>query len=44
LLEGGTAGALVRVILPDKPGALEQAVEFASRIIPPVEACFGRAL
>jgi EpsI family protein len=44
LLEGGTAGALVRVILPDKPGALEQATDFASRIIPPVEACFGRAL
>ncbi len=40
-LNGRTDGALVRIIVPDQPEAVEQAVEFASRLIPYIERCFG---
>ncbi len=42
LLDGQTAGSIVRLTLPDRPGALEDGVEFASNLIPRVRACFGR--
>jgi EpsI family protein len=40
-LSGRTDGALVRIIVPDQPEAVEQAVEFASQLIPYMERCFG---
>jgi len=42
LLEGHTAGSLVRLTLPDQPGALEDGVAFASQIIPQLQECLGR--
>jgi len=41
LLQHGTAGSIVRVIVPDRPGALAEARTFASGVIPQVERCFG---
>jgi EpsI family protein len=41
LLTGHTAGSIVRIMLPDVPGADEEAVLFASRMIPEVQRCFG---
>jgi EpsI family protein len=41
LLEGNTAGSIVRLMLPDRPGALAEGVAFASRLIPEVQQCFG---
>jgi EpsI family protein len=40
LLRNSTAGSIVRIIVPDQPGALESAREFASGIIPQVQHCF----
>ncbi len=40
---GRTDGALVRIVLPDRPGAIEEGVGFASALIPEIERCFGRA-
>src|SRR5262249_9600712 len=42
LLSGQTAGSIVRLTLPDRPGALEDGVAFASNLIPQVQTCFGR--
>lgn len=39
LLEGRTAGSIVRVTLPDEAGALEDGLNFASRIIPEMQRC-----
>ena len=39
---GRTDGALVRVVLPDRPGAIEEGVGLASALIQ-IERCFGRA-
>jgi EpsI family protein len=41
LLQNSTAGSIVRVIVPDRPGALDTAVAFASALIPQVGRCFG---
>ena len=41
LLSGRTDGAIVRVIVPDVPGAVEQAVPFASQLITEVQRCYG---
>jgi EpsI family protein len=42
LLQNATAASIVRVILPDQPGAPEIARAFASELIPQVQVCFGR--
>ena len=36
-----TAGSIVRIMLPDAPGADKEAVAFASTLIPEVQRCFG---
>lgn len=41
LWDGRTAGSIVRLILKDEPGALEEGVKFASGLIPQVQNCFG---
>ena len=41
LLEGRTGGSIVRLTLPDQPGAVEDGVAFAAQIIPLVQACLG---
>lgn len=40
LLRNSTAGSIVRIIVPDQPGVLEAAREFASGVIPQVQHCF----
>jgi len=42
LFQNSTAGSIVRIIVPDQPGAVDQGREFASELIPQVERCFGR--
>lgn len=42
LLSGQTAGSIVRIMLPDVPGASQDGLAFASRLIPEVWRCFGR--
>ena len=41
LLQNSTAGSIVRIIVPDQPGAADEARAFASELIPQVEHCFG---
>jgi len=41
LMTGQTAAAIVRVTLPDIPGADQKGVEFVSQLIPEVQRCFG---
>ena len=41
LLQNSTAGSIVRIIVPDQPGALDDARAFASQVIPQVQHCFG---
>jgi EpsI family protein len=41
LLQDSTAGSIVRIIVPDRPGILEEARGFASQLIPQVQRCFG---
>lgn len=41
LLTGRTGGSIVRIMLPDTPGASDQAVAFASELIQQVQRCFG---
>jgi EpsI family protein len=41
LLTGRTSGSIVRIILPDAPGAAEEGIVFASRLIPEVQRCFS---
>jgi EpsI family protein len=41
LLTGHTGGSLVRLILPDIPGAPAEAVAFASVLIPEMQRCLG---
>jgi EpsI family protein len=38
---GQTAGSIVRITAPDAPGALEQALGFATKAISQVDRCFG---
>jgi EpsI family protein len=40
-LQNSTAGSIVRIIVPDRPGALEEARGLASGLIPQVQRCFG---
>lgn len=42
LTQNSTAASIVRVIVPNKPGAFEQARAFASALIPQVQRCFGQ--
>jgi EpsI family protein len=41
LLQNSTAASIVRIIVPDQPGALEAARSMASELIPQVRRCFG---
>ena len=41
LLQNSTAASIVRIIVPDQPGALEAAKSLASEMIPEVQRCFG---
>jgi EpsI family protein len=41
LLQNSTAGSIVRIIVPDQPGALEYARGLASELIPQVRHSFG---
>ena len=41
VLTGRTAASIVRIMLPDVPGASEQGVSFASKLIPEMQHCFG---
>jgi EpsI family protein len=43
LLDGRTAGSLVRITLPDTPSAPKDGVAFASVLMPQVQRCFGEA-
>jgi EpsI family protein len=43
LLDGRTAGSLVRITLPDTVDAPAEATAFASLLIPQVRRCFGEA-
>ncbi len=36
-----TAGSLVRVVVPDRPGSLDEATSFAALLIPQMERCLG---
>ena len=42
LLEGHTAGSLVRIIVPDSPTAAVSGADFATALIPYVQRCFLR--
>jgi len=42
LVDGRTAGSIVRITVPDAAGASDEAITFASGLIPQVQACFGR--
>ena len=41
LLQNSTEGSIVRIIVADKPGALDAARAFASELIVQVQRCFG---
>jgi EpsI family protein len=41
LLTGHTAGSIVRITLPDVPGANEEGVAIASKVIGEMQRCFG---
>lgn len=41
LMTGQTAAAIVRVLLPDTPGADQKGIDFVSELIPEVQRCFG---
>jgi EpsI family protein len=41
LLQSSTEGSIVRIIVPDKPGALGEARAFASELILQVQRCLG---
>ena len=42
LFQNSTAGSIVRIIVPDQPGALDYARGFASDLIPQVQRSFGQ--
>jgi EpsI family protein len=42
LVSGQTAGSIVRIILPDTPGASQDGLAFSARLIPAVWRSFGR--
>jgi EpsI family protein len=41
LLHRGTAGSIVRLVVPDRPEDVQQALRFAAELIPQVRRCFG---
>jgi EpsI family protein len=41
LMQNSTAGSIVRIIVPDQPGALDSARGLASDVLPQVQRCFG---
>jgi EpsI family protein len=41
MFDGRTDGAIVRIIVPDTPIAVEEGVNFAARLIPEVRRCYG---
>lgn len=41
LLQNSTAASIVRIIVPDQPGALEAAKSLATGLIPEMKRCFG---
>ncbi len=41
LMQNSTASTIVRIIVPDRPGALADARAIATELIPSVERCFG---
>lgn len=43
LLDGRTAGSLVRIIVPDHPSAVAAAIEFSRLIMPEVQRCIGKS-
>jgi len=42
LLTGHTSGSIVRIMLPDKPGAEDQGTRFAAALVPQIETCLGK--
>ena len=42
LFDGRTSGSIVRVIVADRPEAVQHGLQFVSRLIPQVQRCFGR--
>jgi len=44
LVSGQTAGSIVRIILPDSPGANQEGLAFAAKLIPAVWRSFGRGI
>jgi len=44
LVRNSTAGSIVRIVVPDQPGALQEATELASQVIVRVGRCFGDQL
>ena len=42
IVDGHTAGSIVRVTIADVPGAADQAVSFAEGVVPQVQKCLGR--
>ncbi len=41
ILHNATAGSIVRIIVPDQPGALSEARALAAELIPQLQRCFG---
>ncbi len=41
ILDGATAGSIVRLTFADRPGAIPEAVGLAAHLIPEVRKCFG---
>jgi len=41
LFQHSTAGSIVRIIVPDRPGALAEGRSLAAAVIPQVQRCFG---
>ena len=44
LFEGNTAGAIVRIVLPDRPEELKDGLDFAGGVMQEVRRCFGRGI
>jgi len=42
LVQGNQGGSIVRVMLPDRPGAEQEGLAFATRLIPEVQKCFAK--
>jgi EpsI family protein len=41
LLQNSTSGSIVRIVVPDRTGALDQARKFAAALEPYIQHCFG---